>query len=465
VKLEEISHKRFVVLGAKRSGLAAAKLLKQNGLKVFVSDKSKTIEPGVIEALEKLGIEYEFGSHSERVYESDIAVISPGIPSNAPVVQTLLSSNKTVVSEIEMAAWFCKSKVVAITGTDGKTTVTSLLKHILELDAKEKGYKVAALGNIGEAFSGKVSELGENDFVVLEVSSFQLDFCKTFKPSVAIITNISPDHMDRYEQDITKYEASKYKITENQVASDWMIFNNDDRRLHEHFYYKPGSTKAKTLAFGLDVKSMKEIQHWCSVENEIVVLKFNQEKETLMNVQEISSPNFRGTHNIYNALAAAAAARILQVKQELILDGIKTFKGVEHRLEFVREVGGVQYINDSKATTINALNCALDAMSGKVVLIMGGRDKGNDYSTIRDLVKEKVRAIVAIGEAKEKIQSELGKDANIMISDTLDDAVKLAHELSRPGDSVLLSPSCASFDMFQSYEARGKAFKSLVASL
>lgn len=460
-----MSHKRFVVLGAKRSGLAAAKLLKQKGLSVFVSDKSEKIEPGVIEALEKLGIEYEFGKHSERVYESDIAVISPGIPTNAPVVQTLLSSNKAVVSEIEMAGWFCKSKVVAITGTDGKTTVTSLLKHILELDAKEKGYRVAALGNIGEAFSSKVSELGENDIVVLEVSSFQLDFCKTFKPSVAIITNISPDHMDRYDQDITKYEASKYKITENQVASDWMIFNNDDRRLHEHFYNKPGSTKAKTLAFGLDVKSMKEIQHWCSVENEIVVLKFNQEKETLMNVQEISSPNFRGTHNIYNALAAAAAARILQVKQELILDGIKTFKGVEHRLEFVREVGGVQYINDSKATTINALNCALDAMSGKVVLIMGGRDKGNDYNTIRELVKEKVRAIVAIGEAKEKIQSELGKDANIMISGTLDDAVKQAHELSKPGDSVLLSPSCASFDMFQSYEARGKAFKSLVAAL
>lgn len=460
-----MSHKRFVVLGAKRSGLAAAKLLKQKGLSVFVSDKSEKIEPGVIEALEKLGIEYEFGKHSERVYESDIAVISPGIPTNAPVVQTLLSSNKAVVSEIEMAVWFCKSKVVAITGTDGKTTVTSLLKHILELDAKEKGYRVAALGNIGEAFSSKVSELGENDIVVLEVSSFQLDFCKTFKPNVAIITNISPDHMDRYDQDITKYEASKYKITENQVASDWMIFNNDDRRLHEHFYNKPGSTKAKTLAFGLDVKSMKEIQHWCSVENEIVVLKFNQEKETLMNVQEISSPNFRGTHNIYNALAAAAAARILQVKQELILDGIKTFKGVEHRLEFVREVGGVQYINDSKATTINALNCALDAMSGKVVLIMGGRDKGNDYNTIRELVKEKVRAIVAIGEAKEKIQSELGKDANIMISDTLDGAVKLAHELSKPGDSVLLSPSCASFDMFQSYEARGKAFKSLVAAL
>ncbi len=463
MKFEAIKHKSFVVLGAKRSGLAAAMLLKRLGIEVFVSDISKSLEPGIVEALNQNEIAFECGRHSEKALEADVVVISPGIPTNAPIIRQLTELGKTIVSEIELASWFCKCRCVAVTGTDGKTTVTSLIHHILSLDAKVNGYKVKALGNIGQAFSEHVAQLDENDVAVLEISSFQLDFCRSFKPDIAIITNIAPDHLDRYDNDIRKYEASKYKITKNQTSNDWLIYNHDNERLRRHF--ERNATRAQKMAFGLSKETLSDFKNSSYIDNEDMVFQKNNQRETVMNASDIASPNFRGKHNIYNAIAAAAAARLMQIRSEVIREGIRTFKGVEHRLEFVRTLAGVEYINDSKATTINALTCALEAIRGDVVLIMGGRDKGNDYSTITSIVKQKVRVVIAIGEAKNAIKNTLGQSVDVRQAASLDDAVKLARELSVPGNSVLLSPSCASFDMFSSYEERGKAFKSLVAEL
>jgi UDP-N-acetylmuramoylalanine--D-glutamate ligase len=465
VNVSELKNKFFVVLGAKRSGLAAAKLLKSKGFRVMLSEKSASVDEKIIHELETLGIEYETGGHSLKAMQADIGVISPGVPTHAPVVQEMLGANRMMISEVELASWFCSAKVIAITGTDGKTTVTSLCRHILEQHAKDNGYKVLALGNIGEAFSSRVLELDENDVVVLEVSSFQLDFCWRFRPDIAIITNITADHLDRYDNDISKYEASKYKITENQNESDWLIYNNDNQRLHHHFYGNPESTSAQQFAFGLEIEGLIGVKHGGYTDGGKLVIKINNETVPIMNAAEITTPNFRGKHNIYNAIAAAAAARIMQIQSEVIGEGIRTFKGVEHRLEFVREINGVEYINDSKATTVNALSSALDALDTKAVLIMGGRDKGNDYSVIAERVHKKVKAIIAIGEAREKIKHALSSATRVIEVSGLEEAVAAAKTLSKPGESVLLSPSCASFDMFSSYEERGRVFKDLVAAI
>ncbi|ACF13299.1 UDP-N-acetylmuramoylalanine/D-glutamate ligase [Chloroherpeton thalassium ATCC 35110] len=465
---EEIKGKRCAIIGGKRSGIAAAKLLSRAGAYVFLSEKSVPENQATLESdLRAHGIECEFGQHSEEVFDADFAIISPGVPSSAPVIKQLERAQVPVYSEIELASWFCKAKIIAITGTDGKTTVTTLTKKIFEADGNENGYHAYALGNIGQPFSDTVESLSENDVAVIEISSFQLEHCTSFRPNVTVITNITPDHLDRYDGNIQKYAAAKYRIYQNQTASDWLIYNDDNEILHQHFTdpERRASLPMKLVALSLEKNLGDEYEHCAYKENGRLVLKLTNEKEWLIEENQISTKQFRGQHNIYNALTAAAAASALGIDKKFIEKSILSFEGVEHRLEFVRAVNQVDYINDSKATTVNALWYALDTVTPKIVLIAGGRDKGNDYTKVFSFVKEKVRAVVAIGESQEKVVQAFGNLTKVMKAFSLDEAVRLASQEAEAGDTVLLSPACASFDMFSNFETRGKLFKEAVMNL
>ena len=467
MKVQELHQKRVTVIGGKRSGLAAAQLLKKHGAKVFLTERD-TIDKRFIEKLERSKIEYESGGHTERVFECDFAVISPGVPSNAPVVKRLEAANVPVYSEIEMSSWFCKARIVAITGTDGKTTTTALTHKIFERDGKQKGYRAFAVGNIGVPFADYVEEMSEGDVAVVETSSFQLDHCFTYKPKVAVITNITPDHLDRYDNDFRKYARAKYRIYQAQDETDVLIVNMDNAELKRQFSDKDvlKSLRPKLVPISLETNLSKKYDACGYLDGEWLTIKFNGEKERIMKKEEvIGRVHFRGTHNVYNSLAAAVAARALEVKKEIIRESIMSFEGVEHRIEFVREIDGVQFINDSKATTVNALWYALDTINTPIVLIAGGRDKGNDYSKVEPLVKEKVKVIVAIGESREKLVEVFGKITKVIKADTMEDAVRLARQEAKQGETVLLSPACASFDMFANFEERGETFKRLVANL
>ncbi|NTW48530.1 MAG: UDP-N-acetylmuramoyl-L-alanine--D-glutamate ligase [Chlorobiales bacterium] len=467
MEILEIKGKQAVVIGGRRSGMAAAKLLRQAGAKVFLSDKGMPAGNDFQKELERNHIKYEFGQHSEEVFNADFAIISPGVPSNAPVIKQLVRANIPIYSEIELASWFCKAKIVAVTGTDGKTTVTSLCKSIFETDGKANGYKAYSLGNIGLPFSDYVTELGENDVAVIETSSFQLDHCFSYKPKVAIITNITPDHLDRYEGDFKKYAAAKYRIYQSQDERDFLIYNDDNDELHQHFNSPEvrSGLKVQLVPISLEQNLGQTFDNCAYLEDGWLVLKFNKQKERLMEEREIMTKNFRGRHNIYNSLAAAAAARAMEIRKDVIRESIQKFEGVEHRLEFVRDINGIEFINDSKATTVNALWYALDTISGNIILIAGGRDKGNDYSKVAPLVKQKVKTVIAIGESSHLVDAAFRDLTKVMKAATMDEAVSLASREAEDGDTILLSPACASFDMFQNFEERGDVFKRLVANL
>lgn len=459
--MHDVAKQKISVIGAARSGVAVAQLLKARGAKVFVSDNAAAESlKSQTSSLESAGIEFETGGHSERVYDCSLMVISPGVPSNAPVVVEAQEKGIEVVSELEVAYWFCTAPIVAVTGSNGKTTTTILIGRILS-DAKKK-HVVA--GNIGTAFSSVVTRLEKTSVVVLEVSSFQLDFCKTFRPKISTIVNITPDHMDRYDNSMEKYSASKARVFMNQRGDDMLIYNFDDE------WTRRQSQRAQCDTVSFSIKERRDMGAF--VENNIMVTVQGGKRSEVIPTEQISIP---GMHNLYNAMAATLAGQLLGVNTASIRATLKNFKGVEHRLELVREVGGVRYINDSKATNVDSVWYALQAYTNPIVLILGGRDKGNDYTRLLNVVEKKVRAIVAIGESAEKVADAFQGKVKVEVTPTtgreipnrlsMQNAVRSAQRLSQPGDIVLLSPACASFDWFHHFEERGQVFKEIVATL
>ena len=446
-----LKKKKVAVIGAARSGAAAAKLLRANGAEVFVSDSSPAEKlQSSISWLNSERIEYETGKHSARVYECEIMVISPGVPSNAPVVLEAAKRDIKVFSELEIGSWFCRSPIVAVTGANGKTTTTTLIGRIL--DHAKKKHVVA--GNIGTAFSSVVLELVETDIVILEVSSFQLDYIDKFRPKISILLNITPDHMDRYDHSMEKYAASKARIFRNQQSEDVLIYNADDEWTNRII----AKAKCRKIAFSID----KKPDEGAFVENEKLAVVLGGVKTEIIDTAGIF---IKGKHNLYNSMAAVLAGQLLGVEAGSIQSTLEKFEGVEHRLEFVRSVGNVRYYNDSKATNVDSVWYALQAFKEPIVLLLGGRDKGNDYSQLAEVVRKKVKSIVAIGESADKVEQEFRGIVGIKRADSMDEAVAAAHSLAESGDIVLLSPACASFDWFKNYEHRGQVFKELVKNL
>lgn len=453
--MREIRNKHIVVIGAARSGQAAACLLKGEGADVFVTDHG-TIPKPVKDRLNQEQIPFEENGHTDRARKANFAVLSPGVPTNAPLVQHYIQTGRNVFAEIEVAYWFNRSPVTAVTGSNGKTTVTNWLAHTWEIAQQQ--HLVA--GNIGRAFSDHVKETAPGIDLIMEVSSFQLDHIESFKPNIGMLLNITPDHLDRYEDSFEKYARAKYRITENQSSNDWFIFNYDDPVIKRHVEtLKKKDRVPRLLAFS----NREEVPKGAFVRNHQIILKINEKEEVLMPINEIG---LSGKHNLNNGLATALAARAAEIKNDVIRESLQTFEGVEHRLELVRTINGVKYYNDSKATNINAAWYALDSFNVPIVLILGGRDKGNDYSDLADQIREKVHTVLAIGEARPLIEEQLkGVVPNLVACKTMREAVREGKRVAKKGEIVLLSPACASFDMFENYEHRGNEFKKAVNEL
>lgn len=455
--MREVANKHIVVVGAARSGLAVASLLKRKGASVFVSDHG-AIDPSAKDKLNSLDIPFEENGHTQKAEGADFLALSPGVPTQAPLVQKYLKEEKRVFSEIEIASWFNQSSIIAVTGSNGKTTVTNWLDHTWE----KADRKHITAGNIGYAFSDKVDQTSENSEALLEVSSFQLDHIDTFRPHVSVLLNITADHLDRYNNNFSDYAASKFRITENQNGNDWFIYNYDDPTVAEHVEsLKKKEHTPRLLAFS----NSQEIEDsdGAFIRNQNIILKFNKEEEVLMPTNDV---RLNGKHNLSNGLATALAARASEIKNDVIRESLRTFEGVEHRLEHVRTVNGVKYINDSKATNINAVWYALDSFNVPLTLILGGRDKGNDYSELAKQIREKVHTIIAIGEARPMIEEQLKSVVpNFKKAKDMNEAVRSAKDGAKRGEVVLLSPACSSFDMYENYEHRGNEFKKVVNRL
>ncbi|KAF2510081.1 UDP-N-acetylmuramoyl-L-alanine--D-glutamate ligase [Flavobacterium zhairuonense] len=442
---------RLVVLGGGESGVGTAILGKKKGYEVFVSDFGK-IKESYKEVLIINKIAWEEEQHTEDlILNADVVMKSPGIPEKSPIVKKLIAAGIKVISEIEFAKPYTEALTVGITGSNGKTTTTMLTYHLL----KSAGLNVGLGGNIGKSFAWQVAE-NKFDAYVLELSSFQLDGIIDYRPDIAIITNISPDHLDRYEYKYENYINSKFRITMNQTESDYLIYDADDEASTE--WLKNNTTKAKLIPFSL-TKNLKE---GASINNNKMEIKINQEEFT-MDTEHIA---LEGKHNMKNAMAASSVAKLMQIRNATIRESLSNFQGVEHRLEKVLKIQNVQYINDSKATNVNATFFALDSMNVPTVWIVGGVDKGNDYNELMSLVREKVKAIICLGIDNRKIIEAFGNVVDIMVEvNNMNDAVKTAQRLTEKGDAVLLSPACASFDLFENYEDRGKQFKQAVHNL
>ncbi|MCI9843297.1 UDP-N-acetylmuramoyl-L-alanine--D-glutamate ligase [Flavobacterium pectinovorum] len=442
---------RLVVLGGGESGVGTAILGKKKGYEVFVSDFGK-IKESYKEVLIINGIPWEEEQHTEElILNADVVMKSPGIPEKSPIVKKLIAAGVKVISEIEFAKPFTEALTIGITGSNGKTTTTMLTYHLL----KSAGLNVGLGGNIGKSFAWQVAE-NKYDAYVLELSSFQLDGIIDYRPDIAIITNISPDHLDRYEYKYENYIDSKFRITMNQTESDYLIYDSDDEASTE--WLKNNKTKAKLIPFSLT----KSFSEGASINNNKMEIKINQEEFTM----ETEYIALEGKHNMKNAMAASSVAKLMQIRNATIRESLSNFQGVEHRLEKVLKIQNVQYINDSKATNVNATFFALDSMNVPTVWIVGGVDKGNDYNELMSLVREKVKAIICLGIDNRKIIEAFGNVVDIMVEvNNMNDAVKTAQRLTEKGDAVLLSPACASFDLFENYEDRGKQFKQAVHNL
>jgi len=442
---------RLVIIGAGESGVGAAILGKTKGFEVFVSDKS-LIKEQYKKELDDYGIEWEEGCHTEeKVLSADIVVKSPGVPDSAPMIVALRSRNVPVISEIEFAGRYTDAKMICITGSNGKTTTTMLIHHLL----KEAGLNVGLAGNIGFSLARQVA-LEQKDYYVIELSSFQLDGMYEFKADVAILLNITPDHLDRYENKFQNYINSKFRIVQNMNVSDYFIYWNDDPVIRKELDRR--QIFAKKLPFALNRAGGIAAY----IENEL--MKINAQECSFE--FPVSSLPIKGTHNMYNSMAASITACLCNISDEKLRASLKSFKGAEHRLEDVAVVGGVRYINDSKATNVNSCWYALQCMTEPVVLILGGKDKGNDYSEIEELVKEKVKAIVCMGVDNTKLHAFFdGKVPVMEDAGSMQEAVEKCHALAKKGETVLLSPCCASFDLFSSYEDRGTQFKHCVRHL
>ena len=442
---------RLVILGGGESGVGTAILGKKKGYEVFVSDFGK-IKGNYKEVLIINGIAWEEEKHTENlILNADVVMKSPGIPEKSPIVKKLLEKRIPVISEIEFAAPFTDATIIGITGSNGKTTTTMLTHHLL----KSAGLNVGLGGNIGKSFAWQIAD-NKYDSYVLELSSFQLDGIVNFKPHIAIITNISPDHLDRYDYKYEKYIDSKFRITMNQTEDDYLLYDADDEATNE--WFKTHTTKAKLIPFSLT----KTFSEGAYIKNNKMEIKINREELT-MDTEYIA---LEGKHNMKNAMAATSVAKLMQIRKATIRESLSNFQGVEHRLEKVLKIQNVQYIHDSKATNVNATFFALDSMNTPTVWIVGGVDKGNDYTELMSLVREKVKAIICLGVDNKKIIDVFGNVVDIMVEvSTMTDAVKMAQRLTEKGDSVLLSPACASFDLFESYEDRGNQFKKAVKNL
>ncbi len=442
---------KLVVLGAGESGVGAAILGKQKGYKVFVSDKG-TIAKKYKQVLLINEISFEENQHSEDVISlADVVVKSPGIPDSVLLIRRLHELGIKVISEIEFASEFSDDLVVGVTGSNGKTTTTMLTHHVLE----KGGLNVGMGGNIGESFAGLVSENKYENFV-LELSSFQLDGIENFRPHIAIITNITPDHLDRYEYKFENYIASKFRITMNQTENDFLIYDGDDENINN--WLIKNKIRGQLLPFSLE----KKYEKGAYINNEEIIIKTNTEEIKM----KITSLALQGKHNVKNAMAAAMTAQLLKVRKQTIRESLEDFEGAEHRLEEVLKINGVKYINDSKATNVNATFYALDSMKTPTVWIVGGVDKGNDYFDLMPLVREKVKAIICLGVDNQKIVNTFGNVIDLIVETMgAEEAVKVAYKIAEKGDSVLLSPACASFDLFDNYEDRGRQFKQAVREL
>ncbi|MBV2166867.1 MAG: UDP-N-acetylmuramoyl-L-alanine--D-glutamate ligase [Kaistella sp.] len=435
---------KIVVLGGGESGFGAAYLAKKKGLEVFLSDKG-LVKEDYKKLLLDAGIEYEEGKHDEdRILAADWIIKSPGIPKKAEIISKINKKGIRLSSEIEFASEFTDAKIIAITGSNGKTTTTSLIYHILKND----DLKVGLGGNIGKSFAKQVAD--ENfDYYVLEVSSFQLDDIQNFRPYISLLLNLSQDHLDQYNYNYEEYALAKFRIAENQENDNFFIYNKDDEMSMN--LLEKLEIKAKMIPFSLKEK-LKEGGY---LTEDKMVVKLHDEFS--MKIDELA---LVGNHNVANSLAASIAGKILKISNESIRNSLTTFQAVEHRLEQVAEINGVRFINDSKATNVNATYYALESMKQPTVWIVGGTDKGNDYTEIEDLVKRKVKAIVCLGLDNQKIIDFFKEKKELIYStSSMEDAVKTAKSLSKSGDTVLLSPCCASFDLFENYEDRGNKFK------
>ena len=442
---------RLVILGGGESGVGTAILGLKKGFEVFVSDNGK-IKKKYKDVLEHIGINWEEEKHSRsEILNADVVMKSPGIPDTVPLIVELKKKGVPVISEIEFVSKYTDAKIIGITGSNGKTTTTMLTNHIL----KEEGLKVGMAGNIGDSFARMVAEK-DLDFYVLEISSFQLDGIVDFKPNIAIITNITPDHLDRYEYKFENYVASKFRITENQTAEDYLIYDADDRVIVEWLADHP----VKSILMPFSIK--KELNKGAYVKNDKIIIKTNNETLEMMT----STLALEGKHNLKNTMAASTVAKLIGIRKETIRASIANFQGAEHRLEKVFKIQHVQYINDSKATNVNATYYALDSMSAPTVWIVGGVDKGNDYKELMPLVREKVKAIICLGNDNSKIVDAFGNVVDLMVETyAMEEAVKVAYKIAERGDTVLLSPACASFDLFKNYEDRGHQFKEAIKNL
>lgn len=443
-----ISGKKISILGAVRSGVSAAKLALTNGAIPFVSDIAENEDlHASCEELGSFGIECELGNHSSRIFDCDFLITSPGVPDKAPILIEAKDKGIKIISEIEFASWFCKGNIIGITGTNGKTTTTSLCSHVLN----SAGKKCYAAGNIGIPFSDIAMNVKTDEYVALEVSSFQLDHIENFRPKFSVLLNITPDHLDRYENRFDLYIKSKMNIVLNQGQNDFFIYNGDDTNIPMGYI----SDEVRMFAFSLE----KELSNGAYIDDEWIVFSKNNEVVDICKTNEIS---LLGEHNLQNTLSVVNVSMNMGIDPGDIKMALGTFSGVEHRLEFVKEINGVKFINDSKATNVDSVWYALRTFEEPIYLILGGTDKGNDYSHIKEEVKKRVKKIYAIGSSSNKIYEYFKNITSVEVVNSFEEVVSKSLTDTKQGDIVLLSPACASFDMFKNYEDRGTKFKLIV---
>ena len=443
---------RVVILGAGESGVGAAKLAQLKGFDVFVSDFG-VISEKYKAALQKMNIPFEAEKHTEDLILNATEVIkSPGIPSTAPIIKKLLAKAIPVVSEIEFAGRYTDAKMICITGSNGKSTTSLLIYHIL----KNAGLNVGLAGNIGHSFAAQVAT--ENfEYYVLEISSFMLDDMFAFKADIAVLLNITPDHLDRYDYKLENYAASKMRIIQNQTANDFFIYCTDDdesKKALQHI-----QPLAKTYPFSI----VNTLEEGAFLNGQTIHILTEPNNELTMSISDLA---LQGKHNIYNSMASGIVAKVLELRNDTIRESMGNFKNIEHRLEHVAKISGIDFINDSKATNVNSTWYALESVNTDIVLIMGGVDKGNDYGMLKDLVQSKVKAIVCLGKDNKRIHDAFEDDVEVIVNTfSADEAAQIAFHLAKRGDTVLLSPACASFDLFKNYEDRGNQFKAAVREL
>lgn len=442
--------KRLVVLGGGESGVGTALLGKEKGFDVFVSDKGK-IKKKYKEVLIHNAIEWEDEKHSEeKILNAHVVMKSPGIPDKAPLVKAIRERGISIVSEIEFGAKYTNATIIGITGSNGKTTTATLTHHILKQELE-----VGLSGNIGDSFAKQILEKDYQTYV-LEISSFQLDDIKDFRPHIAVITNITPDHLDRYEYKFENYIHSKFRITLNQTKDDYLIYDADDEVITDYLREHP--IQSQLLPFSLT----KTIENGAYLKDNNIIITIDNNKI----IMPTSNLALEGKHNIKNAMAASTAAHLLKIRKQTIRECLENFQGVEHRLEYVLKINKVQYINDSKATNVNSTYYALESMDTPTIWIVGGVDKGNNYEELFPFVNEKVKAIICLGVDNQKLFDTFGNMVDVMVeTQFMSEAVKIAYKIAESGDTVLLSPACASFDLFENYEDRGRQFKDAVRNL